>query len=357
MTKDKEKVVALPDSKSIAARAAEWIMLFEEGDVSAEDRAAFVAWRNASDKHREAFERLAALWGGFDRVRVLDDYVLMDDTLTLLAEDAARARWNVFARRPVLAGLAALLCLVVGTAFVYQLTDDASGRGQSIHQTAIGEQRTIDLPDGSTINLNTNSRLAVAYTNAARDIRLLSGEAYFDVKPDKNWPFSVWAGNGTVTAIGTAFSVRMRNDGVHVTVMKGRVALIPNRLQGETASIGEEIPVAAEAVTEIATGQNAIFDETVERIDVVEPDVRARKLSWREGVLAFSGDPLSEVVAEVGRYTNMTIVIEDEDLRDLPVVAYFKIGEVEEMFEALEIMTDLKAERLGPKHVRFTRSQ
>ena len=74
-------------------------------------------------------------------------------------------------------------------------------------------------------------------------------------------------------------------------------------------------------------------------------------------MLAFSGDPLSEVVAEVGRYTNMTIVIEDEDLRDLPVVAYFKIGEVEEMFEALEIMTDLKAERLGPKHVRFTRSQ
>src|SRR5262245_32689737 len=73
MTNEPSNIVVLPDPKDINARAAEWLVLLEEGNVSAEDLAAFRAWREASEKHRETFDRIAALWAGFERIKALDD--------------------------------------------------------------------------------------------------------------------------------------------------------------------------------------------------------------------------------------------------------------------------------------------
>ena len=346
-----ENVLSMPDMKDVNAEAAEWVVLLEDGELSAEDRAAFLAWRNASPRNREAFERLAALSGAFDDIAQLEDYAASDDNARLLAHDARMGRVGVFGRRPVLACLAASLGLLVVGSVVLQTSPGWIEQDRDTYHTAIGEQRTIELSDGSTINLNTNSAVEIAYRDGARDIRLIDGEAYFDVTPDKARPFSVWVEGKAVTAVGTAFTVRRLEEKITVTVAQGRVALYA-AMSDDDKTRRVEMPS-----TELVAGQSALLSETVEEVATIGPEKLARKLSWRDGVLAFSGDPLSEVVADVSRYTDIKIEIDDAVLADLPVNGYFKIGEIGEMFEALEIMAGLEAERVGPKHIRLMRPQ
>lgn len=372
-----KKLSMIPDQKSIDAEAADWLVRLEEDNASAEDRAAFLAWRSASARHRDAFDRLAALWGDFDQAKVLADYAASDENAELLARDADRARLNFLRRPAALAAIAASAAALVASAIVVGSSSDvfapyraalaaalnapdaapspeeaeprlaASGEVE----TEIGEQRTVQLPDGSVIELNTNSRVEYAYGDHARDIRLTRGEAFFDVAPDKDRPFAVATPGGRVTAVGTAFTVRLDKKKVDVLVSEGDVVFLSKKyLAAQAAGLAR----TSEA-TAISAGQSAMFEESGERVDRIEPDALARKLSWRHGVLAFSGDSLEDVVADVNRYTDVVIEIDDATLRSLPVSGYFKIGEVDEMFEALELMAGLQAQRIGEKKVRLVR--
>lgn len=349
----------MPDQKSIDAEAADWLVRLEESNVSAADRVAFLAWRGASARHSDAFERLVLLWGAFDEAKVLADYAVSDENMELLAKDAAQARFGWLGRRSVLTGMAASVAIfgVIGASVTIQ--NQLSGPQHYSFVTAIGEQQTVALPDGSVIELNTNSRLEYAYGKDARDIWLSRGEAYFKVAPDKERPFSVRVPNGRVVAVGTAFTVRLNDydSKVDVLVSEGRVVLVPeSSYPAQTAAPQEVGGAMMQAATAVSAGQSAVIKGDIESVDLVEPETLARKLSWRQGVLAFSGDPLSDVVADVSRYTDIAIEIDEQTLRDLPVTGYFKIGDVDEMFEALEIMADLQAERVSAKRVRLVRT-
>src|SRR5690606_34920469 len=111
--------------------------------------------------------------------------------------------------------------------------------GGQTYATAVGEQRRIELTDGSVVHLNTRSRLEVAFTDGARDIRLLEGEATFTVEGDPARPFSVHAGTNIIRAIGTQFNVLRRPSGTTVQVIEGEVRVSTDTLQ-EPLSIGEE---------------------------------------------------------------------------------------------------------------------
>jgi len=347
-----ETLSTMPDQKSIDAEAADWLVRLEEDNVSAADRVAFLAWRGASARNREAFERLLKLWGAFDEAKVLADYAVSDENTELLAKDAARARLGVFGRRSVLTGIAASVAVLGAVGLSIVIKSNLSNPHRNSFETAIGEQQTIDLPDGSVIELNTNSHVEYVYLKDTRDIRLLRGEAYFEVASDKDRPFTVQTPGGRVVAVGTAFTVRLNNDSeMDVLVSEGKVVFLPEK----TPALQQEITVTPQSATAVSAGQTAIIKNDVESVDIIEPEALARKLSWRQGVLAFSGDPLAEVIADVGRYTDIVIEIDDQTLRDLPVSGYFKIGEVDEMFEALEIMAGLQAERVSAKKVRLVR--
>ncbi len=351
-----ETLATMPDQKSIDAEAAEWLVLLEEDNVSAADRVAFLAWRGASARHRDAFERLVALWGAFDEAKVLADYAVSEENKELLAKDAAQARFGIFGRRSVLTGMAASVAVLGAVGASIVISGKFADPYPHSFETAIGEQQTIDLPDGSIIELNTNSLVEYAYLKDSRDIRLLRGEAYFKVASDKDRPFTVKTPGGRVVAVGTAFTVRLNTGSeLDVVVSEGRVIFVPEDAASAQSAAPQEITAMAQTATAVSAGQSAVIREDVESVDLIEPDALARKLSWRQGVLAFSGDPLSEVIADVGRYTDIAIEIDDQTLRDLPVSGFFKIGEVDEMFEALEIMAGLQAEKIDAKRVRLVR--
>ena len=140
-----------------------------------------------------------------------------------------------------------------------------------------------------------------------------------------------------------------------VLVSEGNVVFLPKDYVAPATAKPDDLAGLSSEVTALSAGQTAVFQGRTEQVDVMEPELIARKLSWRQGVLAFSGDPLADVVADVSRYTDVVIEFEDDAIKDIPVSGYFKIGGVDEMFEALELMAGLQVEQISAKRVRLVR--
>ncbi len=357
-----DKIVAFPDLGEIETQAAEWIVRLDEGDLSPDGLAAFHAWRSAHDLHRETFERLCRLWGQMEILEELVDYAAADDNVKSLVKETGYYGRGLN-RRALLAGSVALVAAISG-GVAYKVIQANGGTYQNIFDTTIGEQKKVMLPDGSAVDLNTNSSIRVEYVGNARGIWLLRGEAHFDVASDTARPFSVYASDGVVTAVGTAFSVRLHDEegseDIEVTVAEGRVSLSALEHSSSTSLLSDRdlTPTAPrKLLTEVKAGQNAVFHNSVEWVKDIEFAALERKLSWREGLLSFSGESLSEVLDDIGRYTDVTIEITDDDLKNLPVAGYFKIGNLDAMLEALEIMADIRVDRVNPKLVRLYRAR
>ena len=184
----------------------------------------------------KALRRCSHLSTDFKILKELD--VIADAT-----EDVLPADTRFLSRRiglSLAAGLAGIL--VAGTAY-FGYYENAVPQVADF-DTTVGELKSVTLSDGSTVQLNTNSRVEVRFSSAERRVHLTRGEAYFSVAHNPRRPFSVYAANGIVTAVGTAFTVRLREqDAVEVTVEKGRVALSTLSEAGPAISRKPSLPV------------------------------------------------------------------------------------------------------------------
>lgn len=350
---DSGNVVKLIDMGAIEAEAAAWIARLDSETATADDQDEFAAWKARNAYHREAAERLAGLWSDLD---VLGQLAAPVAPGPFALPGRARAFRTGWAPRPF--GLAAAAAAVVAAVCLALMAPQVLWPQTQVYETAVGEQRTVNLADGSSAQLNTNSRIEVRYSHKARDLRLVKGEAFFEVAPNKRRPFSVYARNGVVRAVGTAFSVYLRRDRLEVTVTKGTVQLASftkpaGAMRLDQAGSLPRRPLAMVHATEGAAESAVLAQGTVEQIVLPAPVV-TRRMAWRQGMLAFEGQPLSEVVADVSRYTDMEIEIADPRLRAVRVGGYFKVGEIEPLFEALEASFGVRVERLDATHVRLS---
>jgi transmembrane sensor len=345
------------DPGTVDDQAAGWISRLDRADASDEDREAFAAWRSLSSHNQMAVDRLSALWSDLDALRAMahsnDSSVDFKTRRHILQAHGPSNRSTL-----MLVGAAASLAICTFVSLTLYRTKTVD-RGTEVYATAIGEQRAIALEDGSSIQLNTNSRLEVHFTPERRDLRLLQGEAYFEVAPNKNRPFSVYAGEDVARAIGTAFVVRLREQEMEVTVTKGTVDVA--RLEGSTKSrqLSSTVQLPRRSLSVISASQASAPEAAVVNNgqitrQTLEPSDAARRLAWRQGVLDFSGETLPEAVADVSRYTDVQIDIADPRLADVRIGGYFKIGEVEPMLQALEASFGVKVDRLDAKHIRLT---
>ena len=345
----------LVDLGAIEAEAAVWISRLDAGVPSASDLAAFEAWKAQGPHHRDAADRLGGLWSDLDLLGQLAPPA----SAVSMGSRRSPPRGSLRPYRPtfrwaaIAAGLVIVVALAMTSASLLRPPTD-------IYETAVGAQRTVNLADGSSIQLNTNSRLEVRYSRRARDLKLVRGEAFFEVAPNPRRPFSVYTQDGVVRAVGTAFVVRLRGDRVEVTVTKGTVELAsftrpPAAVPLDRAERWPRHPLATVSAVAGAVETAVIVEDKVESRALQPPEV-TRRMAWRQGMLAFEGEPLSEVVAEVSRYTNMEIEIADPALKSLKVVGYFNVGEVEPMLEALEASFGVRVERPDGSHVRLTKA-
>lgn len=328
-------VVNFPDRSPIEEEAARWVVRVDAGDLSEAERLAFEAWK-ATPAHSEAYLRLRTHW------------VELDGLADLGAKDArpqppAVLRWGGLG----LAAAAVIAVAVVGlwpgetTPAAPAAVQEAAATAVAVYETALGSQQRVPLLDGSVITLNTASQVEVRMTRAERSVRLLSGEAFFEVAHDASRPFRVYAGDGVTQAVGTAFSVRLQDNGVEVVVSEGRVAY---------SRVTDRID---EALAYVAAGEAATFGDKVKLIETVDAAGVDRKLSWRQGRLVFAGEPLSTVVADIARYTDIEFEFASPELASMPIGAYFEVGEVDRMLEALETTLGLQVERVDATHVRI----
>ena len=162
--------------------------------------------------------------------------------------------------------------------------------------------------DGTELTLNTRTVAEVEWHLRTRQVRLVDGEALFDVAHAAWRPFLVRAGATTVRVVGTAFNVRRADPRVTVTVLRGRVHV-------EDAS-GDAVVLGARQAAESAGGVLAVR---------AAPDPGAAA-AWKDGKLMFDRTPLAQALADINRYRNVPAVLADPALDGLQISGVFDLS-------------------------------
>jgi transmembrane sensor len=204
-------------------------------------------------------------------------------------------------------------------------------KNREVYETAVGGNEVINLSDGSIVKLNTATRLEVNMSDTYRNITLIEGEAYFEVAHNKNVPFVVAVGGAYVEALGTAFGVQKVGDHVEVTVTEGLVQV--KHKQG--SSVGRRKSTLKPVL--LRAGQVGRINELGQQeIMEIEQNEIARRLLWRQKMLAFNGETLREVIDEFSRYTTLKIDIVDAETAAIRVGGYFRSDDIASLLTSLE---------------------
>lgn len=296
--------------------AAAWFARLNQRQVSLATLEAFRLWRQ-SPGNRSAYKAVEAQWSAMAALR--------DQPEVDLAVAGALARGGA-AR----SGRSRLMSLGIGGAAAAGLIAVAFGGYAFLNRgaltTGVGEQRIVQLADGSTVRLDTDSRIVLRFAAGERRVALDRGQAFFDVAHDPSRPFIVQAGDTTVRAVGTRFDVRRDGDQVRAVLVEGVVqvrtasaATVWTLQAGQQITSGDGAPQAREADVQAATG-------------------------WTSGHIVFEAVPLAAAVAEVNRYSQRKVVLDDEALAAVPVTGVFDSGDVGAFVSAVCLLHPLKAE-------------
>lgn len=318
----------IPDEISDAAQ--DWFLRLRAPDVSAADRQGFAAWRDADPRHADAWREVQAMWSDIGDLEPA--FAPPGQPLAApLPAATSRRRWLASGWRwgGVAAGLAAacLLVFVFAPAALHLPT-----RLLADHGTATGEQRTVALPDGSRVYLNTDTAIDVAFSDRRRVVRLLHGEALFEVAKDGTRPFDVLALDGKATAVGTAFAVGIAGEQATVTVTEGIV-----RVTSPDGSF--------DGASTLQAGQQVSYRQRGTPTAVRTLDVEAAT-AWRQGAIAIRNRPLGDALAEIGRYRPGRIVLLGGAARYVPVTARLSLADVEGGIDALAATHGLTVTRV-----------
>jgi transmembrane sensor len=309
--------------------AAEWVAR-PRADLNAQERAALEAWLEADPRHLGAYAKAEAVLARLDQAGAAGADAFRPDTAASLVSPLKR---RVVLGGSIAAGLAVLSGGAIGL---------WSWLGEERYSTRIGETKEAILSDGSVITLNTNSQVLVKYSKAARDIRLVQGEALFDVAKNKRRPFIVTAGDTQVRAVGTSFTVRMLPEQpVQVLVREGVV-----EIKRPDVPQAPPVRVAANSVA-FAPPQAPISTQPVPRIQVT------RGLAWRAGHIAFDNEPLADAAREFARYSDVEIRVAPE-LENQTITGLYLSNDPVGFAKAVAISLNLRVDVVGHE-VRLSR--
>lgn len=308
--------------------AAAWFARLKKQDVPIADLEDFRVWRQAPG-HREAYDEVDAFWR---RSQAVKD----DSDIRAAVKDARMNAASHRRRRGAILGLGVAMAgaVVAGVAGV------AGWRiaGPQHYETGIGEQRLVRLADGSTVKLDADSRIDVRMSDHLRDIRLNRGRALFDVAHNAQRPFTVVAGETSVTALGTRFDVSRTGEGARVNLIRGSVEV---RLATPTAARAWRLsPGQAVSTTDPTPAPRAVD--------------MAAATSWTTGRLIFQATPLEQAVTEVNRYNKVKIILEVGAVARTPVSGAFDAGDTEAFVNAMAELNELSVQRPSRDVIRLT---
>lgn len=201
---------------------------------------------------------------------------------------------------------------------------------QQSFATARGEQKKVNLPDGSTLWLDTTTQAEVVLYRQRREVRLTDGQALFAVQSNPDQPFDVLTGGTRITVVGTRFSVRRTRSGLGA---EGSVSVVVEEGRVRVASRSAAHKMDSSSSVELSAGQSIIADAAGALGPVNRDDAPAA--TWREGRVSFSGTPLMQALAEFERYGDTGLVIRDPAVAALKVNGSFDLRQIGAFARAL----------------------
>jgi transmembrane sensor len=303
-------------SEEVRVEAATWLALLRDEQRGPEVETELRQWLGESDEHRRAFNRMTRVWEQAGNIR-------MRARADVSAVRAGRWRFSPWAA-PV---AAALVLLVIASLY---WRDNA-------FTTAVGQQRVRVLRDGTRVVLNTDTRIEVNYDEHARRVRLVRGEARFDVSKHPTWPFLVSVGDQEIRALGTSFIVRHDNDqDLSVTLVEGRISVAPVPENGEAPQQAPQV---------LVPGQRLIISRY--HAPAMDRPELSRVTAWERGRVEFDETPLEDATTEMNRYTATRVIVPDAEVAQLRIGGVFRAGDSDEFVKIVTAAFGLRAERNG----------
>lgn len=295
----------------------------QSDDVSVAELEEHKVWMSQSQANRDAYSEIEKEMSELDNLGSWARAELAQLENSFLSEKKRKfIRWPVF-------NFVAMAATITAVVLLWPVISKVDTQE---YQTMEGEQRKIVLHDDSRIHLNSVSSARVRFSRDERVVHLLDGEALFDVAHEEGRPFVVMVRDRKIVAIGTSFNVHYKKDEVDITVVEGRVAILPE--SSPTKSVILDTSLESKNTTILLEPNQQIrvdIDGTLSEQKTVDAeDITA----WNRGLLIFDGTPLRKVAEEISRYIVGEIQVADEVL-DYPVTGVIKIRDQDTMLRLL----------------------
>ncbi|MCW2294694.1 transmembrane sensor [Pseudomonas sp. BIGb0408] len=297
--------------------ALDWLLRVQQSPEDTGLRSDLAAWLSIDDSHAEAYRKAERVWRitGMAQAAALADEPQAPPQPTLAAHTTAavpparprRRRWP-----GLLAGaLAACLAVVIAPGAYIAL--------QSDYRTGLGQQRTVELEDGSRIHLDSESAISVDYSDGQREVCLLAGQAFFEVAPDQARPFSVDARPLRITVTGTAFNVALRQTGLAVAVQHGSVRVEENDTTlADALSAGDRL-----------RWQRGSHEVTRDTLPV------SQIAAWQKGQLVVRDARISDVLEELRPYLPGKVSLRDAALGEQRITGVYALADPDAALRAV----------------------
>ncbi|WIO74715.1 FecR domain-containing protein [Porticoccaceae bacterium LTM1] len=296
------------------------------------------------EEYQAEFLRLSAVLSDPERLKT------MPGLRVSWGESASTGRkvWT-YGRGYGVAAAAFLFLVIFATSYLFvPKGEDIETNNLGRYVTRVGEQKTINLVDGSSLILNTGTQVYVDMAESYRKVILERGEIYLDVVADPMRPFSVDLESHSVTVLGTSFNIYKKSDAFNVSVIEGLVAIHKkdDPVSGTSPLIessgGARVRIESPDQNRLQSGWVAEFDASENSIVAYKPQNIERLSGWRTGVIRFEEAPLYEVVQELNRYSGKKILIEDKSVMDLEFYGSIRVDQLFTAVKAFEEILPVK---------------
>jgi transmembrane sensor len=390
----KSNIEGFTNRTKINEEAAKWVLLLEDTpNLSNQQIAELNAWVATSDIHRECIKSMASSWGEMDLLaQVMVPQEMHKPTVLMIFAKLFSPVTALFSllsnviKQTKILFRPAVFTSVVLCSVAYLMVANLQPLSNPVNielYTNIGENIHHRLPDGSSLWLNSSSKVEINYSENFRRINLLGGEVHFVVAKDATRPFEVYADDRLVRAIGTAFTVHKLDGRIEVLVSEGTVelAIVDNTLvvipddykaikieedfgNGETSKnaitdkqVVADLPASLKKMLgKLTAGQRIsipVENDNLPEIDELDTSEVTRFLSWKEGKLIFAGESLEEVIKEITRHTQVKIDVLDPQLKSMRIGGQFQVGETDTLFYVLESGFGISVNKLNANHVQL----
>lgn len=294
------------DKRHALEEAMDWLLRLKaepECPRAAED---FKAWLDRSERNRAAWQSALKTWALLGEVEPRHAHLWQARSAEIVPLPRRR-RWVA---ATALALAASLLLFLAAPAFMIWLQAD--------FQTQTGESRVVTLDDGSAVNLSAGSAIEVDMTPEGRHVRLLAGQAFFDIAHDAARPFTVDAGAAKVVVLGTAFDVALDAEATTVQLARGVVGI---------SGTGREVAEMAPGDVATVDGQTGAITRATMPLDEIG--------AWRSGRLFVEDVTIDSVVARLQRYHSAWISVPDRTLGRQRVTGLYDLTDPDRALAAL----------------------